>query len=138
VDSRLVVELVELVVVDEVVLVRLVVVVLGMLEVTVKDALAESPVLPVTVIVYAPLATEPTTNDAVTSPPVTEHVGDVTRLGVVEDVVQVESTGLKLEPETVTTLPGGSDEGVNFTLAKPVEDEGPRKFAGSINGGSGV
>jgi hypothetical protein len=84
---------------------------------TVNVALAESPVLPVTVTGYEPAATEPTLKDPVTLPLDTEHVGDVTKPALVEDIVQVVvSDGLKFEPETVTVPPGADVEGLSMIV----------------------
>jgi hypothetical protein len=75
----------------------------------------------VTVTVYVPLLTEPTTNDPVTTPLDTEHVGDETNPAVVEDIPQLVSDGLKSEPETVTVPPLPTEEGLTAVEALTVK-----------------
>jgi hypothetical protein len=55
--------------------------------------------------------------DPVTVPLDTEHVGDVTNPAVVEDITQLASDGLKLEPETVTVPPAAAEDGMSVIAA---------------------
>ena len=79
---------------------------------TLTVVIAESPMLPVTLTLYNPLGTEPMTKNPVKDPPDIEHVGDKTRLGVGEVIVQVVSPAAKLNPDTLTVVPAGPENGV--------------------------
>ena len=90
----------------------------GEVVVTVNVACAESPVLPVTVIVCAPnVALLRTVNEPVTTPPgEVEHEGEVTMLGNgVLAIVQLESAVLNPLPVTVTTVRTGPKLGLSET-----------------------
>ena len=73
--------------------------------VTVNVALAMSPVVPVTVTLYVPLASEATVKEPDTTPPDTEHVGlEISPPGD-EYIEQPVSPAAKFDPETVTLAP---------------------------------
>ena len=81
-------------------------------------ALAESPVVPVTVAVYVPLAPEATVKDPDTTPPDTEHVElEMSPLGN-EDIEQLESPAAKFDPETSTFVPAGPEVGDRTTVGE--------------------
>lgn len=92
------------------------------MEVTVKAAFATSPLLPVTLTVYVPLATEPTVKEPATTPLDTEHVDDETNPAFVEDITQLVSEGLKFEPETVTAPPGPIEDGLSAIVGSTVNE----------------
>ena len=73
--------------------------------VTVNVALAMSPVVPVTVTLYVPLASEATVKEPDTTPPDTEHVGLEISPPRDEYIEQPVSPAAKFDPETVTLAP---------------------------------
>jgi hypothetical protein len=85
----------------------------------VNDAVPASPVVPVTVTEYAPLALDATVNDPLIEPAATVQTGFKMRVGEDGDdeIVQLESLGEKFDPETRTVVPAPPEVGVNVIAA---------------------
>ena len=78
---------------------------------TVKDSLPVSPVVPVTLTVYAPSASEATTKDPVMLPAATMQTWFEIRPPGVDEIEQPESLESKPDPVTRTFVPGRPELG---------------------------
>jgi hypothetical protein len=81
----------------------------------VNDATPTSPVEPVTVTEYEPLAPGATVNDPETTPLDTVHTGFETSVGEEgeDEIIQLVSPAAKPEPETTTVVPAPPEDGVS-------------------------
>ncbi len=87
----------------------------------------KSPVLPVTVTVYVPLATPATMKEPDIKPPAMAQVGPAeTRPGGVEDNVQPVSAAAKPEPVTSTLIPARPTVGTSAIAAVTVNGALPK------------
>jgi len=87
----------------------------------VNVALPVSPVVPVTVTVYEPVAPDATTKDPEIVPLNIAQTGLVSRPVGLEDSVHVVSAAAKLYPETRIFAPATPEDGVTVTVAVTVK-----------------
>jgi hypothetical protein len=101
---------------------------------TLNDALPVSPVVPVTVTVYGPLAPDATVNDPDRAPPATVHSGFEMRTGEEGEVeiAQPESPAAKFEPEMRTGVPAGPEAGSNDIPGETVKPPVPTSPASPV------
>mgnify|MGYP001139469043 CR=1 FL=1 len=95
---------------------------------TLNDAMPMSPVVPVTVTEYVPLASGATVNDPDTTPPATVQTGLDMRGGEEGDdeIVQPVSPAAKPDPVTKTFVPAGPEGGksvIGSVLKKSADTE---------------
>ncbi len=93
---------------------------------TVNVAVPKSPVLPVTVTVYVPLATPATTKVPDIAPPATVHTGLEINPGGDEVIAHPVSPPAKPEPVTKTLVPVRPTVGNNASFAVTVNGAVPK------------
>jgi hypothetical protein len=92
-----------------------------------------SPVVPVTVTVYGPVAPDATTNEPAIDPPAIVHTGFEIRAGVrgLAEIVHPVSPAAKPDPEIRTFVPGVPAVGNNVSLARTVKSAVPASVPGA-------